>query len=402
MVLAGQDSPERPDGLRAAYLGGGHGFTPAVVAAVHPEAEVWHWDPDVRAVEHARRVRDAADLENLAVHEYPAVPDRIGNGHLDLIVVDGVLDTVDDDLRARVVDAVAASLRPGGLLCVSYRTVVGWGEVAPVHHLVRELAGRDPRTFAASVSGAVATVHRLRAGGAAYFAKRPVVDAWWQELRALPNAVLVERLFAQALRPISHAQVVEAFTPGGCTYVGPARAADLVEPDLEATLAEVLGSLDPPLVREALGDLVVRRTHRTDLFRLGSSPFVTAAQRRPPARMRFTGLGLLDPADPSLRRVAPVALRRSLAAGPVAFAKMAERADGRVSVLRALLARGVVHPLRDDLDPRATAAAQRLTAVTGRSPVPAPDRIQVIPALGSALPASAELSADQQATLGGR
>ena len=32
MRLAGQDSPERPDGLRAAYLGGGHGFTPAVVA----------------------------------------------------------------------------------------------------------------------------------------------------------------------------------------------------------------------------------------------------------------------------------------------------------------------------------------------------------------------------------
>lgn len=402
MRLAGQDPPERPDGLRAAYLGGGHGFTPAVVAAVHPEVEVWHWDPDVRAIEHTRRVRDAAELANLAVHEHPTLPDKIGSGHLDLVVVDSVLDTVDDDLRARVIDAVTTSLRPGGLLCVSYRTTVGWGEVAPVHHLVRELVARDPRTFEASVATAVDAVDHLRTGGAGYFTKRPVVDAWWHEVRALPKAVLVEQVFAQPLRPISHAQVVEALARGGATFVGPARPADLGEPDHQAKLAEVLGEIDAPLVRETLGDLAVRRAHRADVFRLGSAPLVSAAQRRPPARMLFTGQGLLDPADPSLRRVAPVALRRALAAGPVAFADLADRADERVTVLRTLLARGVVTPVQTDVNPRAVDASQRLTSLTSRSPVPTPDRLRVVPAFGGALPVSAALSADQLAALGVR
>lgn len=401
-LLAGHLPPDRQSEPRLAYLGGGHGFTAAVVAAAHPDARVWWWDPDVGAVEAARRVRDAAGLTNLAVHEHPEPPADVGGGPLDLVVIDGLLDSVNDDLRAQVLGFATANLRPGGLLCVSYRTVVGWSEVTPVHHLVRHLVAGDPRPFGRSVPAALDAVERLRAGGAQYLSQRPVVDAWWHDLRTQPTAAVTAQVARRPLRPLSHAQVVEALGQAGCCWSGPARAADLVKPDLGPKLAEIVDRFHQPVLRETLTDLALRRAHRTDLFRLGSWPIRPQDRHRSLDRLLVTGQGMLDPADPSLRRVVPVAVRRSLATGNISVSDLAGRTDDRERALRTLLARGFLHPVHAEVDERATAATQRLGAIIGRAPVPARDRVRVVPALGSAIPAAASLTLDQQTSLGMR
>lgn len=398
-LLAGQPPPGHRHHIRAAYVGGGLGFTAAVVAAVHPDAHVWWWDPDVAGVEAAHRLQDRAALTNLTVHERADLPDAPGGGPLDLVVIDGVIDAVDDGLRAEVLRALLANLRPGGLACVSYRTTAGWSEVAPVHRLVRHLVARDPRPPHQSVPDALAAVEQLHAGDARYLTHRPAVDAWWRELRALGIDAASDRV-RLALRPLSHAQVVDAFGRHGCTFAGPARADDLAPRRLDPALADIIDRFDAPVLHQTLADLALHRDHRVDLFRLGSAPVATRDRQRALDKVAVTGQGLLDPADPTLRRVLPVALRRALSTGTVSVGDLADRAVDREELVRTLLARGLVHPIPGDVDPRATDAARRLTALINRAPVPVPHRMRVVPGLASALPAAAALDADQQTSLG--
>jgi hypothetical protein len=157
-----------------------------------------------------------------------------------------------------------------------------------------------------------------------------------------------------------------------------------------------------PPVREALADLALRRTHRTDVFRVGAHPLSERDRHRRLDALTVTGTGRLDPADASLRRLLPAATRRALAAGPVPVAELGPAAAtpaDREALLRTLLARDLVHPVVP-LHDRAVTAARRLTASTNRSPVPPRHRIRVTPALGSALSGSAALTADQRHALG--
>ena len=114
-----------------------------MLAAVHPHADVWAWDPRRAAVEATSSLRDTAALANLDVHERPGLRADLGGGPADLVVVDGVFEVVDDDVRTQLVDAIGTTVRPGGLVCIAYKTMVGWSEILPVLRLMRHVAASD-------------------------------------------------------------------------------------------------------------------------------------------------------------------------------------------------------------------------------------------------------------------
>lgn len=407
-LLAGHEPPSRsrltpgpPADLRMAYIGGGRGFTAAVAAAVHPDSDVWWWDPSLSGTESARAIVNAASLTNVTVHQRADIDPELGGDPRDLVVVDGVLGSLDEARRATVLDAAIAAVRPGGLLCLAYRTEVGWSEVAPVSQLLQHLVARDPRPVEQSVPAALAAVDRLRIGGAQYIVERPVVHQWWQEMRALPITDVIEELANGPSSATSHAQVASSLASSGFTFVGPARADDLGPSLLTRGLAEVVDQQPSPMVREALTDLALRRTHRCDVFRLGYRPLAQQERQRTLDSSTVTGAGLLDPADQTLRRVVPASTRRALAAGALPVAELAESPADRITVLRTLLARQVIRPVVP-LDDRAVTAARHLTAVTNRAPVPTGHRIRVAPAMGSALAGSARLTSEQRLGLGVR
>ncbi len=161
MLLAGQRPPEITGTFRVAWLGCDATFTPAVVAAVHPMAEVVAWDPDPAKVAMVRRLGDDAELANLVPHERPAppVPDQ---RKFDIVVIDGLVDSVSDVERTRFTTAAMALLRPGGVTCVTYRTSVGWGEIAPVVQLLRYFALHPQRDRVRAVEGVKQLLNELR------------------------------------------------------------------------------------------------------------------------------------------------------------------------------------------------------------------------------------------------
>jgi hypothetical protein len=264
--------PDLSRPFRAAYLGCGTGLTPSVVAAVHPESEIWAWDFRAGQLEATRRLRDAAELDNLLIHERVGLPPDLGGRVCDVIVVAGVLDTVCDELRSEVLEAVSTNLRPGGLLCVTYRTTVGWVDVVPMQRLMRYLFHLDLGDRDRRVDRLLDVLAELQEGAAGYSANRAVVAEWLAaEVFANDPATVATEYLDDEMRPLSHAQLVEWLEPSGCAYVGSARLTDDLDLEVNDTLKEMIDGAPSSLVREAYRDLAVRRTTRADIFRLGEA-----------------------------------------------------------------------------------------------------------------------------------
>ena len=269
----------RPD-LHIAYLGSGHTVTAAVAAAVHPQSTVWLWDHRPSAVEFTAALADAAGLNNLRVHEHPELPARLGATDpwrpVDLVVVDHVLDAFGAEGRAKVIDSIEESLRPGGAVVVSHRTAIGWAEIDPLVRLLRYMVTTNGGPLTQATEAAVAWLTRLRDTNAVYIQARPVVGEWLNELANTPTAQIIADYLDLDLQPISHVQVSDALGSIGCHLVGSATFGDetaMSGPEAPIT-NELFGAVNAAAtveLRETFMDLALRRTHRSDIYRLGHS-----------------------------------------------------------------------------------------------------------------------------------
>jgi hypothetical protein len=348
------------------------------VAAVHPDSSVWAWDWRPDRVEATRRLRDAAGLRNLQVHERPGLPDDLGGDVADVVVVQDVLAAADDATRARMFDAIRDVLRPGGLACVSYATTVGWIEIVPLVTLMRQSAVRyvgDPSGLVPHVLGLVA---QLRDGGAKYVTERAVVADWVNDLFALDPVQIEAQFLRDRFRPISSAQVNDAMASIGCTFVGSARATDDVGLDLAGGLAEIVAAAPSRVMQETYRDLATRRAHRIDLFRVGGTAMSDTDRSRAVSELELAAVGgceaqwAVELDDDVVARLATDTIRvRDLRADPT---------EAEV-VARVLIDAGQLHPVVADVAPGAEAACSALNAAWAERGVTASPR------LGTAIPA---------------
>lgn len=261
----GLPTPDLDRPFRLALIGCRDLDAASAVAAAHPHAQVWAWDPHPEHIESLRLRRDAMGLANLVVHERRALPGEL-DGLVDILAIDDALDTATDTQRSDIWRFVGESLRPGGLLSVSYRTVIGWIEVLPLIGLMRYVARGYRGSPESRAPHVLDLVRRLRDGGAAYITKRPHVAEWVETLLASDPLHVDREYLRHDLRPLSHAQVTALAEAVGCSYIGVAHA--LVH-EVSAELVATVSAAPTVTLHQTYADLAVRRDHRTDVFRLG-------------------------------------------------------------------------------------------------------------------------------------
>jgi SAM-dependent methyltransferase len=280
-LLAGQPplDPGRP--IRIADLGCRTGVTAAVVAACHPDAEVWALDDDPADIEQAQHLAGAARLDNLTVIERRT--GRQGDVRLpavvDIVVLDDVISTVGAARRDELAEVIGRCVRPGGLVAVSYRSLSGWAEIMPLRRLALLVGGSRDRTD--RNVRVLDALRRLRDGGASFIRDRSTVSLLVDALvdGRVPG---VERmLLSEHLEPMSFDHVARWLRPTGTVFVGSLRLGDELTPD--TPLGELVADTADRHLREALHDIATRPAYRLDLFRRGSSP-LTMAERG--ARLR--------------------------------------------------------------------------------------------------------------------
>lgn len=393
-VLAGSTPPPVDGPFDVVWLGCQAPLSPLLVAAVHPDATVTAWDPEPGSAAEIADLARRACIDNLSVHEHPDPP---GSGlpderRAEIVVVDGVVDRVDDRVRTHIVDALASWLRPGGLLAISYRTTVGWGEVTPLVHLLRHFAQRTTSDVRTSTADALGLLALLRDQQAAYIASRPLVGAWLDELLGLGADEVLDRYVLRDLRPLSHTDVVRLAASAGAGWIGTADPGDAMEGLPDALTADVA---DAPssLLREALGDLATRRCSRADLFRLGSSPEPAAARQQRLDGLRVMSITPASPVHPGL--VEP---------GGVLVTDLWPSADAldRERLLRQALSDASLHPVAVGGDANDHEAALRLDRLLADPVIGRRFPYRVAPALGTAIPVDVaeQLSDSHRAALG--
>lgn len=416
LLLAGERH-EFGTGSRVLYLtdigspltdGPGAATTAAVVAACQPNFTVNMWTPEVSATAAGRTLQTGAGLNNLLVHELASPPTSADSGPADLVVIDGLLDSLDDARRSELLASVGSLLRPGGVVCASYRTTVGWSEVTPVVRLLRHLVARESRPAPQVIADAKHLLTELRTGDAGYLTQRPIVTAWLDELLASPPEQIVADYIARDLRPLSFAQVAAAFASIDCEFMGSAQLADSLGLERPARTLNLIDSAGSPELREHLDDLAVRRTRRTDVFRRGSLPLTRREQTNLLARKQIIGLpGAIEtPALAALK--VPARRRRSilakLAGGPVPVADLEPDSGLRAPLVRALLCDGSAHSVTErhdsETEQESTMAARRVNRLIGAAPVPIAKRVIVVPLIGSAIAATPKQSASDLERLG--
>ena len=294
-LLAKGIRPPNPSGkLRYCELGAGHGFTCNVVAATHPDAEVWATDFNPSFAATARRLADSASTPNLKVfdssfEEFAA----LDLPSFDVIVLHGIYSWVMAEHRKSIVDFIRDRLAFGGVVYVSYNCLPGWAPILPLRRLLNEMAQRATGTTDERIEKALVEVEGLVALGASYFDANASARAQLDTIRQMPREYVAHEYFNRIWTPLYHLDVSRQMHQAKLTF---AASADLAHHVDRLCLAEEqqkrIAGIDDPAFRETVRDVFLNQQFRKDIYVRGPER-LPASERR--ELLRATRFALVVP-----------------------------------------------------------------------------------------------------------
>jgi len=407
-LLLGQRAPDLTRPFRYADLGCGHGFTALIVAASHPQAEVWGFDFNPAHVEWATRLAAAAGLDNarfvetsfadLAARAETALP------AFDFMVAHGVASWISPENLKLMLDVIRQRLRPGGLTYLSYNVTTGWSGMVPLRRLMWMLTDASPARTDLAAAGALDFIERMRQAGALFFHGNPRVDSRLDDIRRQDPRYIAHEYLNRDWHPLMFADMAEAMRDTRCNFVGSATLSENVDalsaPD---TMLPLLGEAADQVLRETLRDFAGSQSFRRDMYRRGLAPIGGSEHAALLDEMVLAPLGQTVP-DP-ITFSTPVGtvtgrpeiyrpLFDMLAGGVLTLRQIREAPPyaGRplgelLQAITLMIAGGYAHPVRPDgITAPAREAAHRLNQVLALENIHGGDLPRLAaPLIGSAL-----------------
>jgi trans-aconitate methyltransferase len=281
-LLAKGIRPPNPSGrLRYCELGAGHGFTCNVVAATHPEAEVWATDFNPSFAATARRLAEAAGTPNLKVYdcsfeEFAA----LDLPQFDTVVLHGVYSWVMAEHRKAIVDFLRDKLAIGGVVYLSYNCLPGWAPLLPLRRFLRETSQRSTGTTEERIENSLNEAERLMQLGAGYFAANASAQNQIGAIRRMPRYYVAHEYFNEIWTPLYHLDVARQMHTAKLTFAVSADVVHLLDrlcltTDQQANIA----AIDDPPFRETVRDFMLNQQFRKDVFVRGPEA-LRASERR--------------------------------------------------------------------------------------------------------------------------
>ena len=176
-------SPSAAGRFDCCELGCGAGKTMNVLAAANPDAHFLGIDLNAAHIEGASQLaRDggltnarflATDIQKFKTDELP---------DFDFITLHSLYTWVPPETQWAITDFIASTLKPGGVVYVSYNALPGWTSTAPIRKFFVDMVGHldgDITTRAACVLDQLET---LRSKGAPFFTANPCAGRLLTEL----------------------------------------------------------------------------------------------------------------------------------------------------------------------------------------------------------------------------
>jgi len=257
-------------------LGCGRGFGALALAVCNPCWRVTGIDFNPAHIAAARAFAIEAGIANIRFIEadFATVMDDRHTCEIpeaDVATLHGLWSWVADPVRRGIVRLLAAKVRPGGVVQISYNALPAWQGALGMQRLLREAGERLAVRSDRQAEAGLEVVHALAEAKAQHVAGLPFVDSLLQHVRHSQIAYLAHEYMTEAWRPCFHADVVAEMSKAKLDWVA---AANLLENFSSLMLGDearkVLARFDDPVMRELVKDLCLPRGLRQDVFVRGA------------------------------------------------------------------------------------------------------------------------------------
>jgi SAM-dependent methyltransferase len=273
-------------------LGCGLGSSTIVNAGAFPPGEFHACDFNPAHIEGAQRHAAALEISNIQFHE-AAFQDLLLQDlpAFDFIVLHGVYSWVGAEARQAIRRVIRESLKPGGLVYVSYNCLPGWSIEAPLRKLLLELAADAGGGSPQRVQQALRSLKQLSGSKLRYFTANPpavtAVDSYAKD----PSNYLAHEFLNQTWEPFYSIDIADEMADADVRYLGSATLVDnhpaLV---IDGLAAEVVAKLATGRQRQLAIDFAANQRFRRDVFVRGHE---SLGQEEASRHLRAAAIGSL-------------------------------------------------------------------------------------------------------------
>lgn len=278
----GELSPQR---ARMALLNAGYeippfgtacelGFGQGLSVNIHAAASATQWfgtDFNPSQAAFARQLAAAsgsgAQLFDDAFSEFAARKDL---PDFDYIGLHGIWSWVSDENRAIIVDFIRRKLKVGGVVFVSYNTLPGWAQFAPMRHLLREherLMGSEGQGIVQRIESALGFGEKMLETKPGYLRGNPQVNARLDKVKSMNRHYLAHEYFNKDWHPMYFSDMAGFMASAKLNYIGSANMLDNVDVvNFNAEQMKFMSSIPDASLRETVRDYMVNQQFRRDIW----------------------------------------------------------------------------------------------------------------------------------------
>ncbi|MEP2716942.1 class I SAM-dependent methyltransferase [Pseudophaeobacter sp.] len=269
-VSRGQMHTLNRPGLTYCELGCGQGFTANLLAAANPHIEFHAMDFMPGHIANARELAAEAGLENVHFYERSFADFEQEEDlpkQFDVIALHGVFSWVSKENQQLILDFIGRRLASGGMVYVSYNSMVAWASAIPLRKVMLDRAARSNAPITDKVDDALIFANELEAVGAKFFIDNPSASARLSSAATMPRDYLAHELFNADWTPFHFADLAAQMGQAKLDFLGSSCVLDHVD-DISLTPKQIdfLAAEVDPVCREDLRDVLVNEQFRSDLF----------------------------------------------------------------------------------------------------------------------------------------
>lgn len=249
-------------------LGCGNGLTANVLAASFPQGQFHAIDLNPEHIANGKRIARKSGLSNISFLENTF--EELVQADLprfDYISLHGVYSWVSAEVRQDILTVIEKTLKPGGLVYVSYNTMPGWAALLPLRQILLSYTAHMGEGSLEKAARGLEYLKFLRDNKAVYFQKNPGASEALDEILKKDLRYIVHEYLNESWHPLYFSQVASEMAQKGLSYCGSAEVRrnyrNVVVPQ---RFRGLLDTADNAVIRETHQSLIFNESFRCDLY----------------------------------------------------------------------------------------------------------------------------------------
>lgn len=250
------------------------GFGQGLSTNIHASASVVQWSGTDFNPEQAGFAQELSKISDstaqLFDQSFAQYCTREDLPDFDFISLHGIWSWISDENRNIIVDFLRRKLKVGGVLYISYNTMPGWSNFAPVRHLMTEHAnayGAKGKGIVNQIDGALEFTQGLLATKPSFAKVNKTIDDRLAKLKEQNRRYLAHEYFNQDWEPMYFSKMARWLESAKLSFVCSAHYQDHLDAiNLTSVQQEFLKEILDPVFKQTTRDFIVNQQFRKDYW----------------------------------------------------------------------------------------------------------------------------------------